>query len=161
MGMDVYGKKPSSTEGEYFRNNAWYWRPLWWFCQFASPQVTSKVVHAHSNDGDGLSAKDTLILVKDIKRCIEDGTLLSWAKEYEEHIKSLPLQKCTYCDQTGLRTWPANTWQNETDSPIVKPCNVCKGEGEYANDLSSYPFSIENVHNFLKFLESSGGFEIW
>ncbi|QOR55575.1 MAG: hypothetical protein UMS36scaffold28_65 [Phage 59_13] len=29
MGMDVYGVKPKSKQGEYFRNNVWSWRPLW------------------------------------------------------------------------------------------------------------------------------------
>lgn len=161
MGMDIYGKNPSSEEGSYFRNNIWYWRPLWWFCEHASPKVTAKVSHSQSNDGDGLNAKDTLILAKDIKRCIDDGTLELWALEYQQHKDSLPLQKCTYCNETGFRTWEPNTFQNDTDQPIIKPCNVCKGEGEYKDDLHSYPFSIDNVHNFLKFLESSGGFEIW
>ena len=27
MGMDVYGRNRCSKEGEYFRNNVWWWRP--------------------------------------------------------------------------------------------------------------------------------------
>ena len=28
MGMDVYGKDPSSECGQYFRANIWSWRPI-------------------------------------------------------------------------------------------------------------------------------------
>ena len=28
MGMDVYGRKPSSPDGEYFRANVWSWHPI-------------------------------------------------------------------------------------------------------------------------------------
>ena len=28
MGMDVYGRRPKSERGEYFRNNIWWWHPL-------------------------------------------------------------------------------------------------------------------------------------
>lgn len=33
MGMDVYGKKPTSKEGEYFRANVWSWRPIHHLCE--------------------------------------------------------------------------------------------------------------------------------
>jgi hypothetical protein len=28
MSLDVYGKRPSSKTGEYFRANVWSWRPI-------------------------------------------------------------------------------------------------------------------------------------
>ena len=31
MGMDVFGLAPKEEKGEYFRNNVWWWRPLWDF----------------------------------------------------------------------------------------------------------------------------------
>ena len=31
MGMDVFGLEPRKEKGEYFRNNVWWWRPLWDF----------------------------------------------------------------------------------------------------------------------------------
>jgi hypothetical protein len=33
MGMDVYGKAPTVEEGKYFRNNLWWWRPLWTYVE--------------------------------------------------------------------------------------------------------------------------------
>ena len=36
MGMDLYGINPKTDNGDYFRANVWYWRPLWqcvaYFC---------------------------------------------------------------------------------------------------------------------------------
>ncbi len=31
MGMDVYGRNPSSEEGEYFRASVWTWGPIYSF----------------------------------------------------------------------------------------------------------------------------------
>jgi hypothetical protein len=28
MGMDVYGRNPTSEAGKYFRANVWSWRPI-------------------------------------------------------------------------------------------------------------------------------------
>jgi hypothetical protein len=39
MGMDVYGKDAVSEKGEYFRNNVWYWRPLWNYCIEVAPDL--------------------------------------------------------------------------------------------------------------------------
>jgi hypothetical protein len=54
MGMDVYGKKPSSKAGEYFRANVWSWRPIHTLCE---------LVHGGDlpgwgyNDGAGFSTQ--------------------------------------------------------------------------------------------------------
>ena len=32
MGMDVFGKNPTDEKGAYFRNNVWFWHPLWDYC---------------------------------------------------------------------------------------------------------------------------------
>ena len=29
MGFDIYGLKQLENEDNYFRNNCWWWRPLW------------------------------------------------------------------------------------------------------------------------------------
>ena len=39
MGMDVYGKKPKGEKGDYFRNNVWWWRPLWQYCASSAPEL--------------------------------------------------------------------------------------------------------------------------
>ena len=54
MGMDVYGKQPTADEGKYFRNNAWWWRPLADYCVEVAPAITAACTHWQSNDADGL-----------------------------------------------------------------------------------------------------------
>ena len=38
MGFDLYGLAATSENGAYFRNNCWWWRPLWNFtCKLLYP----------------------------------------------------------------------------------------------------------------------------
>jgi hypothetical protein len=59
MGMDVYGRNPTSKEGEYFRNNVWWWRPLAEYCMEVAPEIAARCEGWHYNDGDGLNGLDS------------------------------------------------------------------------------------------------------
>ena len=59
MGMDVYGTEPKNEKGEYFRNNVWWWHPLWSYCQENYPDITASVKKGHDNSGDGLDDEDS------------------------------------------------------------------------------------------------------
>jgi hypothetical protein len=75
MGMDVHGLKPKNPKGEYFRNNCWWWRPLWTYSQQVCPKITSKVKYGQSNDGDGLKTqKDCDILAKSLRDAVKANT---------------------------------------------------------------------------------------
>ena len=54
MGMDVYGRNPTTKQGEYFRNNVWWWHPLADYCTSVAPDITAQCNSWHHNDGDGL-----------------------------------------------------------------------------------------------------------
>jgi len=154
MGMDVYGKKPSSSKGEYFRNNVWWWRPLWQYCEHVAPELTDKVQHAGSNDGDGLGARDSKKLAKLLKVAIESGDTQKYEAEYKVKLASLPQENCDICGATGKRAVPP------TVGPGDQECNGCGGKGTRAPWAASYPFSKENVVEFCVFLEECGGFSI-
>lgn len=53
MGMDVYGKKPDSEAGKYFRASIWSWRPIHAMCE----RVLAKRLPWSSNDGRGFSTQ--------------------------------------------------------------------------------------------------------
>lgn len=162
MGMDVYGREPISEVGSYFRNNVWWWRPLWNYCITQYPELTEEVAdNGHTNSGDGLDAKNAYELGKRLQEDIDSGIVAQYEKEYKEHIESLPLIDCTYCNATGKRLWAANSLGNDTDKDILSECNSCHGNGQVKEFASNYPFSIENVQEFSKFLVCSGGFNIW
>jgi hypothetical protein len=145
MGMDVHGKNPKNKKGEYFRNNIWWWHPLWEYITYAFPDIASKVPHAHSNDGDGLEAKDSKILALKLKKNLKNGKVAEYAKERDEIIR---LGKIEF---------------------LQKQKQKLMTEGKDVENLSEdnnywpewYAFSEENVKEFAEFLENCGGFSIW
>ena len=94
MGMDVYGLKPKSKVGEYFRNNVWWWHPLWDYCCFVDNSLIEKVPNAHCNDGDGLNAIDSRKLGFLIKDTVENGSAENYIPSYNEYLESLPEESC-------------------------------------------------------------------
>ncbi len=156
MGMDVYGNKPKSDKGEYFRASIWSWHPLWDYCLDAHPAIAGKVQYGHFNDGDGLKSLDSKTLGKLLLKDIESGTAQNYIDARQKMLDELPLVDCIYCDETGHRTW---TQENGLD--IVKICNACNGERKVKQFATSYSLSIERIQEFAEFLVDSGGFKIW
>lgn len=154
MGMDVYGVKPTAKEGEYFRNPAWFWRPLWNYCCIIGKDIIANPQIGWFNDGEGLTAGDALLLAKKLQESIDNGDCDQYAKDYTEALEALPLEECKICDGTGKRKPPPNVGAGDT------PCNACKGTGKRKNVMTMYPFDTENVKNFVLFLENCGGFRI-
>lgn len=154
MGMDVYGTAPSNSTGEYFRNNCWWWRPLWNYCLDVAPDVAGKVAHGHSNDGDGLGKRDSIKLAKILREKIASGEVLQFETEYKAKQAATPKEDCTICGSTGKRLPPPNVGAGD------QPCNGCDGSGKRESWACAYPFSAENVAEFATFLENCGGFRI-
>lgn len=150
MGMDVYGKAAASKEGEYFRNNAWWWRPLARYCVEIAPEITAACAHWQTNDGDGLDADAAVKLADALQAEIDAGRTAAREKEYMAALNALPDETCRYCQGTGTRK----------DMVVHGGCNACRGKGTVRPDAASYPFSAENVADFVRFLRASGGFEI-
>lgn len=173
MGMDIYGNKPTTEKGEYFRNNMWWWRPLADFCiERYADEVGFDGTSWHYNDGAGLDAEKALHLARLIRNDLENGSVLVYEQAYREKISELPREKCRLCDGTGIRTDHVGQEMNmptQELSPEVQIltgrthgwCNGCGGEGTTEHWLANYPFDIENVREFADFLEGCGGFAIW
>ena len=86
MGMDVYGKAPTSEAGEYFRNNIWWWRPLADFLTDTYPELTQTCEYWHTNDGDGLGAEDSTALAHDLTRDLDNGAVETYAANRAEAL---------------------------------------------------------------------------
>ena len=171
MGMDVFGNNPRNKEGEYFRNNVWWWRPLADFILECYPEIANKCEHWHSNDGDGLDAHDAKELAKRLQADIENGKVSEWEKNYNEWRSSLPREACEICNCTGIRSDKRGIEMGMPDKELSPEnkiltgreygwCNSCDGVGTKENWLSSYPFETDNVKEFANFLKNSGGFKI-
>jgi hypothetical protein len=170
MGMDVYGKNPTSEKGSYFRNNVWWWRPLWNYCVEVAPELCGDV-SGHTNDGEGLDEAGAIALSEILFQELWDGKTAQYEKDYNAELATKPRRDCDLCETTGIRTDSIGIemgQHNKELSPEVQIltgrthgwCNGCDGVGtQEAWDLS-YPFSVENVEEFARFLESCGGFSI-
>ena len=65
MGMDVSGRKPTTKQGEYFRNNVWWWwHPLASYICEVAPEIADHCDYWQTNDGDGLNAEDAALADK-------------------------------------------------------------------------------------------------
>ena len=152
MGFDIYGVSARSPEGEYFRNNVWWWRPLWDYIATNCSDILM------AEDIENGSFNDHWIINEDKARKIADkldflvttGEAAKYEAEYSRHIKELPLVKCDCCHGTGTRD----------DQYVKGKCNMCDGKGEAKEWKAHYPFSVENVKDFIKFCRDSGGFAI-
>ena len=160
MGFDLDGKKPLSDAGKEFRNNSWWWRPLWGYCEQVAPDLTSKVVYGQSNDGDGLNGKDSKDLAARLREEISSGRCAKFAAEYEAERKAIPPERCQWCHGTGKRK-DAVARANVAQMEACHGCNGCGGKGVSESFDAAYPFSEENVKEFADFLNDCGGFEIW
>lgn len=154
MGMDVFGKEPQDKTGEYFRNNVWWWRPLWHYCELVAPDVIPADNLGGTNDGWGLDAEGSVALADLLQKQIDAGGCAEHAAERDKQLKALPDEPCRICEGTGQRA------EAPEAGPGDQPCNGCKGTGKTRPWDCAYPFDVDNVEGFVKFLRTCGGFEI-
>lgn len=160
MGMDVYGKAPSSKEGEYFRNNMWWWRPLADYCCNIAPDICAPCEHWHSNDGDGLDAAGAAALADALQEALDSGRTERYALQRELDLAALPKEPCECCEATGVTTQAVADKYPAYQPRVGQPCIQCNGLGTRDPWPCHYPFSEENVREFVTFLRACGGFEI-
>lgn len=173
MGMDVYGKSPTTKRGEYFRNNVWGWRPLWNYCiLIANDLIDENVANGgHFNSGVGLDADGAKILSEYLFQAIASGSTEAYKLDYDMRLSKLERVTCEWCAGSGIRTdevgqdmgQPTRVLEPELQILLGREfgwCNGCGGEGTKDPWERNYPFEVENVREFAEFLADCGGFEI-
>lgn len=173
MGMDVIGKNPRNHTGEYFRNNVWFWKPLWDYCCTTHPELVG--VDPDSgffNDGYGLEDGPAAALGAALLSDVANGATEEYRRQYMSALADLPRNPCPHCGATGIRTDEVGLKMGQHDKALDPEvavlvgrthgwCNGCNGIGTQESFLLSYGFSVENVQNFGLFLLECGGFEVW
>lgn len=169
MGMDVVGKAPRSARGRYFRQSVWGWRPLWRYCEVVAPDLTAKVQHAQTNDGDGLNAADSQKLSDMLTAEIDSGRAAAYIAEQKSALEAMPDEPCRYCQATGVRRDVVGI-ENKMDLRVtvladgakrIGWCNGCRGLGSVRPFETYYETSVEEITGWRDFLLDCGGFEIW
>ena len=171
MGMDVYGKNPTSEVGQYFRRNVWGWHPLWDYVEHQHPEIAELVEHAHSNSGDGLGARNSKKLAKLLMADYESGKVAEYVEQRNKELSELPFEDCRICNATGIRTDEIGKSAGQHEK-ILDPdiaiivgrekgwCNGCGGIGKVENWATNYYLEEVDIKEFAEFLQDCGGFEI-
>lgn len=134
MGFDLNGLKAKSEKGEYFRANCWWWRKLWDFTYSICQDIIKEEEYqsGHMNDGQKFDKIRTDAIVARIQSAIDSGKAATYATETKTRIKEAKK------NNKGLKA------------------------GNKGYDWAeAYPFTVENLKDFQKFLKESGGFEIY
>tara|TARA_R100000995_G_scaffold76504_1_gene46152 strand:+ start:152 stop:748 length:597 start_codon:yes stop_codon:yes gene_type:complete len=159
-------KFEEENPGHYFRNNVWWWRPLAnYVLQLMENEFTGKEQASwHHNDGYEVSEEQAKKIAdkleKELKtnrvKTIEEFYKVKMKKAEEENKivgqKHEELKKIV-AEKTGKN----NLVPREYPEPFNSQWNDIQKQFNYD---SSYPFSEENVIDFMKFCRSSGGFQI-
>lgn len=136
MGFDLHGLKATSETGDYFRNNCWHWRPLWAFvCKHCKDILTEKQQNGGSfNDGTKVGAKMSIKIADRLQETIDNKIAIQETKDNKKGIKEAKKHNKTL----NFKNPPSDRdWRD------------------------AYPFTIENLKEFIQFCRDSGGFEIY
>ena len=136
----------------------WSWRPLWDYVEEVAPQLAARVEHGHTNDGDGLNARDSAKLAAILTAELDAGRTAQYEADYTAGIEALADEPCSYCGATGTRS---DAVGQEAGMVERQWCNGCGGKGSRRPMTAWYEFSADNVRDFRDFLVACGGFEIW
>ena len=164
---DEYWKASDEYEeanpGIYFRNNVWWWRPLWnYVCDICDDILSPKDMEKGGwNNAARISKTKAKKIATRILMENKSGNLDKYAQKYKTDIEALDKETCTICDGVGMRTPPLLDMEgNATDQDTLQKCNGCEGTGKRESWAASYPFSVDNALRFAQFAKESGGFQI-
>lgn len=138
MGMDVWGLKPSSPAGRYFRANIWSWRPIHELNAKLCGDLLDEETLQKMTFNDGAGPTDPDVCKKMAER---------FEQWLEHHTEGHQLD-------LGLRV--------TSEGRFVPPNEVATLPAEEVQELRS-PYAVEDEHlkEWVAFLRDCGGFEVW
>ena len=131
---EEYEEFQEVNTGVYFRNNVWWWRPLWAFiCDNCDHILTKEQMQGgNTNDGVIIEHDQAEEIHNVIVNVIGKKQIIKMDAEYTEMRKEAEEK---------------NKGKKSTDEDYIWSAN--------------YPFDADNVMAFAEFCKQSGGFEIW
>jgi len=148
-------KYKKETPGFYFRNNVWWWRPLWDYVYSIASDVLTEEDYEYGQHNDYwlINKEKCIKLARIISEAISEGHPKEFEKKYTKMLEATPNEDCDLCNASGIR--------NDTHTDFKdKKCNKCGGKGIVRPFETSYPFKADNVIQFSIFVRNSGGFRI-
>jgi len=157
----------SDNRGVYFRNNVWWWRPLWeYVCLTCDDIISNEEMNGGCvNDGTLIDEDKATSIAKRLSEKLADGSV----QNYEQRFMSIVLQARADNEEVDKETKALREEVIKvTGDKNIAPCNYPKKYKTRYDKIRAkenwdghYPFTTENVEQFAKFCNESGGFEVW
>ena len=89
MGFDIVAVKPKNDHA-YFRNNVWWWRPLWQYCRMCDLITEKQFERGNYNDGHTISKEQAEQMAIRLIHMVEQESTKKYAEEYNAWRNALP-----------------------------------------------------------------------
>jgi len=161
MGVDISGRKPKTEAGDYFSSNWWGWRPILAISEAAmiSSKLDYDTSYWGSNDGKGLRTQ---------KQCdkLADAIDLLISNNYNEYLTEdddrIYIVMGSWCEAGTGKFVPSDftaSLNEEYEYGDILYGPIVAENGTMVE--SSYSTSLGRIKQWITFLRSCGGFEIW
>ena len=158
-------KFEDENPGHYFRNNVWWWRPLAnYVLQLMGNEFTEDEQRSwHHNDGYEVSEEKAKKIADRLEQELKTNRVKTVEGFYQEKMKRASaknkvlekkrneLEKIVW-EKTGQKLAPV-----KYPEPFKQQWEDIQNQYDWE---ASYPFSEENVIDFMRFCRESGGFQI-
>ena len=156
----------NNNPGNYFRNNVWWWRPLWTFtCDHCADFLTEDDMNGGCyNDSYIITENKAIAIAERLYEALKEPE----TQEYlDNHMKVMEKAKkhneMIEQEKKALDEIAVAITGDKNVAPIDYPKDLKKKFDELMKKrdwASSYPINRENIENFARFAEQSGGFSI-
>ena len=151
--------------GVYFRNNVWWWRPLANLIIEKNDWLTEEQQQRlHDNSGFEFSEYEALEIAKVLRSTLRSGEAKEVQKKNKQERRTASeWNKGLEKQEATLRKKAEKISGNKNIAPCDYPADLKKKWDELTAQRDckeSYPFEIENVKRFIRFLRECGGFKV-
>ena len=162
---NAYEEWELENPGVYFRNNVWWWRPLWHYVCIACHGILSgkDIANGQFNGGHRISKTKSLRIAAKLRARIKSGDVVDYydkhQKEYneaKEHNKKIQILMDALHER--VKEQYGDIVPRDYPEPHKTDWDNLQAQKKWE---ASYPFDISNVKEFAEFCEQSGGFEIY
>jgi hypothetical protein len=164
--FNLMTKYEDANPGAYFRNNVWWWRPLWSFvCEHCEDILNQEDMNGGCyNDSYVISKRKAEAIAVKLEDVIETEETKLWIQEHMDSLEQAKRNnKQVDAELEELKKIVVLETGNPDIYPAIYPDNYKKKYDEIYDKrdwASSYPFHKDNVIAFINFAKQSGGFSI-
>ena len=158
----------SINKGVYFRNNVWWWRRLADYVMEHTKCVDEKDFDKwQHNDGFEVDEETAVQIANQLEYLIKTGHAQKYkqeiddeikkAKEHNDKVKKMLDELHSEVAKIVGKEKAEHLAPRDYPEPYYKKWDEIYEQTDYR---ANYPFSIDNVKEFIEFARNSGGFRI-